>query len=505
MHMLHAFHDKINTTPPLYFVLGWFWSRMFGAEELSLRLFSCLGVGVASVAVWVTLRRTFSFTATSIGVFTAFLTSRVVLAQNSDARMYGLFLAACAFGVLLYDSINRHRTPDGRLLLWNTIVHVAIVNTHLYGLFYSTAILASHVVRDRYFKVLRPAVYMSICLSWLSLVIYAPSFLNQADAGNPRDWLVLPTLRDLIDVLAVSSLSFSTDINTASTHILLILLLILGLAFYRLLCVTTRLNTEGNAGEISVLLLACTFWLVPVFTWFVSHSLKPIFWDRYLLPSLFSRAIFIAYLLSWVTLLLDRRLTATSPGSRFLLAVRQGLPLVVLGFLLVQPILYAVNQPHQDRPGAQDAVHGYQSLPIAMQYSHDFLERFYYAPDRSRYFFILDWEAASGPTGGLFAPQEYKHLEAIKRNYPEKFGGHIITSQEFLERYHRFLALTFRNPDVKCGLEKTFWNGHCARWFAMRILNNPNYYIHDLGDVSGGRKLWLVVTREGFAVNQKER
>src|SRR5881397_2483501 len=83
VHMLRAFHDKINNAPPLYFLLGWLWSRMFGAGELSLRLFSCLGIGVAFSAVWVALRRTFSFTATSIGVLAAFCASPLVLAQNA--------------------------------------------------------------------------------------------------------------------------------------------------------------------------------------------------------------------------------------------------------------------------------------------------------------------------------------------------------------------------------------------------------------------------------------
>ena len=44
LHMLGAFHDKINNAPPLYFVLGWVWARMAGTSELSLRLLSCFGM-----------------------------------------------------------------------------------------------------------------------------------------------------------------------------------------------------------------------------------------------------------------------------------------------------------------------------------------------------------------------------------------------------------------------------------------------------------------------------
>ena len=66
-HMLGAFHDKINNTPPLYFLLGWLWARVFGSTELSLRLFSSLGMCLACTIVWIVLRRTYSFWPASIG------------------------------------------------------------------------------------------------------------------------------------------------------------------------------------------------------------------------------------------------------------------------------------------------------------------------------------------------------------------------------------------------------------------------------------------------------
>ena len=78
-HMLGAFHDKINNTPPLYFLLGWLWARVFGSTELSLRLFSSLGMCIACVTVWITLRRTYSFWSASIGVLSIFCTSSLIL------------------------------------------------------------------------------------------------------------------------------------------------------------------------------------------------------------------------------------------------------------------------------------------------------------------------------------------------------------------------------------------------------------------------------------------
>ena len=34
-HMMVAFHDKLNNTPALYFILGWLWAIVFSASELS--------------------------------------------------------------------------------------------------------------------------------------------------------------------------------------------------------------------------------------------------------------------------------------------------------------------------------------------------------------------------------------------------------------------------------------------------------------------------------------
>jgi hypothetical protein len=63
----------------------------------------------------------------------------------------------------------------------------------------------------------------------------------------------------------------------------------------------------------------------------------------------------------------------------------------------------------------------------------------HYSPQKSRYFFILDWQVAVDKNSGSFTPQEYKHLEAIKRNFPEVFRDNIVTTKEFLGRYNRFL------------------------------------------------------------------
>lgn len=223
--MLSAFHDKINNTPLLYFLLGWIWDKAFGSSELSLRLFSSLGMCVALVVTWVTVRRHFGLWQTAIGVLGVFCTSEVILLQNAEARMYGLFLALTAFALLLYDNFYRIHQPSTKLLVLNACVHIAIVHTHLFGGFYSGAILLSMLAADRFYNLFRPKVYLSVILSWLTIILYIPSFLNQADAGNPRTWLPEPIFRDLLDM-------FHFHTSTFFHPSLLMLLLVLSVMQY---------------------------------------------------------------------------------------------------------------------------------------------------------------------------------------------------------------------------------------------------------------------------------
>lgn len=491
-HMLAAFHDKINNTPPLYFLLGWFWVRVFGSTELSLRLFSSVGLCIACVIVWITLRRTYNFWSASIGVLSVFCTSSLILTQNAEARMYGLFLTVCSLGLLQYDSLNRSSKHTWGTLLPNTCVHAAIVNTHLFGLFYSGAIAFSLIVRDRYFHIFRPKVYLSIVLSWLSLTLYIPSFLNQADAGNPRTWVPIPRSKDLVDLLSLSSSSF------ISIYVLLLLPLVSGLHF--ILCKnkdtsfsqTTKQKHQNYSIEISLIIFAYAFLAVPVFVWIISRTIKPIFWDRYMIPSALSWSILLAYLSSRIiyTPIFSKEISNKLGIPGFFIATRTVFLLVLTAILLVHPISYARNLSPEQLPGANDSKYGYSDLPIVTQFSHDFIKRLHYSRERNRYFFILDWQAALDSASGLFPPQEYKHMDALKRNYPEVFQNNI-TSEDFLSKHNRFLVLDYLDYDKECTLERNLKNLHCPRWLEMRIMNNPHYKITPIGDIDN-RKLLLI-------------
>ena len=495
-HMLGAFHDKINNTPPLYFILGWLWVRVFGATELSLRLFSSLGMCIACVTVWVTLRRTYNFWSASIGTLSVFCTSELILSQNAEARMYGLFLAICSFALLQFDINNSSSQSSRWIICSNACVHAAMVHTHLFGMFYSGAIVCSHIAIDKYLKIFRPKLYLSIVLSWLSLILYIPSFLNQADAGNPRTWIPSPSLKDLIDLLIFPPSSFLKLV------VLPVLILVSALIFILYKIEKTQSyqlypqNQQNFAPEKYLLIFSYAFLSVTILIWIISRTVKPIFLDRYMIPTAVSWSILLAYLSSRIVYnsLFDEEVDNNSIQSKFLAAQRQIILLALTATLLVYPIRYANSLPKEPLPGLNDNKYGDKNLPIVVQSSHDFVQRLQYSPDPNRYFFILDWQAAIDNSSGLFSPQEYKNMDALKRNYPELFKN-ITKSETFLNKYERFLVLDYVDYNKKCTLEPKWENISCPKWLETRILNNPLYKVKDIGTIELENKKILIVQK----------
>ncbi|HAX78643.1 MAG TPA: hypothetical protein DCY88_23125 [Cyanobacteria bacterium UBA11372] len=495
-HMLGAFHDKINNTPPLYFILGWLWARAFGATELSLRLFSSLGMCIACVTVWVTLGRTYNFWSAAIGTLSVFCTSELILGQNAEARMYGLFLAVCSLALFQFDKNHTSSKDSWSICLTNYCIHTAIVHTHILGLFYSGAILISQIVTDKYFNSrFRPKLYLSIVFSWVSIILYIPSFLNQADAGNPRTWIPIPFLKDLIALLTFPPTSF--------LKLVVLPLLILFIAL-RLFINKTDKNAsslrqlqiqQNYYTEKYLLIFAYAFLAVPVLIWIISQTVKPIFVNRYMIPTAISWPILLTYLYSRIfynSIFDDRRIYNNSIKAKFLAAQRPIILLALTAILLVYPIIYANILPKEQLPGLNDNKYGDQNLPIVVQSSHAFLQRLQYSPERNRYFFILDWQAAVDNSSGLFTPQEYKHMEALKRNYPELFHN-ITKSETFIKKYNRFLVLDSVDYKKQCTLEPLWENISCPRWLEMRILNNPDYKVKDIGKIElEDRKMLLI-------------
>jgi hypothetical protein len=492
-HMWRAFNDAINTTPYLYFGIGWLWAKVFGPSETSLRLFSCIGFSAAIFIIWAMLRRNYSFWPSTASTLVVLLTSKIALDQSGEARMYGLFLLLCAAAVSQYDRLNRSPSIPLRQFVAITLLHAAIVHTHIFGLFYSGAILAACVTSDYLSRNYRPRTYWAIVLGQMSLVLYLPSFLVQAEATRPRGWIPSPTLNDLIR--AIFTGSFINIVMVSALFFILFALHIVASAQ------TSNYRAERGEPvtfERSLLVLAFAFLTVAPATWLFSRLTRPIFLERYLIPSLIAYAILIAHLTS---VYMKHCIAETGSRPHFLRTIKFELVRnLLLGSLMIvvlcYPIWDASKRTREDLPGSWDASFGFATLPIVVQSSHRFLETVHYRTDSSRYFFVLDKRSAYLDASGSFGPQEFNHMLAFKRNYPV-LGRQILPATDFLRRYDRFLVIA---PDPyldicdpkPVGLTNKIL---CPQWVRTRLLPDPKWKIRVVARHQGEAILLVEIDR----------
>jgi len=476
-NMITALSDTINSSPPLYFVLGWIWSKIFTASELSLRLFSSLSICFAQTIVWLTLRRTYNFWAASLGTLIGFVSIQILF-QNNQARFYGLFIAVCALGFMQFDALCRQRYKYSNSgLLVNIFIHIAMTYTHFYGFLYSGATLFALIVSDKYFRIFRPRVYASFILAWLAFIPWLPAFIRQSKLGT---WMSKPDLSDLVN-------SFN---NWTPNFFLPILLIVLCLILViKPKGIYNFSHTKKKDINISLLILASSWFSISILTWLVSISLQPIFLQRYLLPAQISWSILLSYLFSYLSY-------PTFKLERKSLSANVWMLCVVIGivFLLLKPV-YSANKmiPHV-KPGANDYKYGYNNLPIVTEFSGNFLERFnYYVNNQNNpYMFILDREIALDKKNWTYVSYQNKLMDALARNYSSIFHKNIVNSQDFLNNHPRFLVLSFTTLNDSC----LAIDLNCLRrWFHRRIEKNSKYRISQLGVVDDNRTLFLVETK----------
>jgi hypothetical protein len=467
-HMMAALGDTINNAPPLYFALGWIWTKLFSSSELSLRLFSSLGICAALVITWLNLRRTYSFWPVSIATLSVFCLSGIILQQNAEARYYGLFLAVSALALYDYGRLSSATSDARRFSPATVVTHALMVYTHPFGFLYSGVILLALILHDRWVGIARPSVYLSVLVGWLSFLLWLGPFLNQTALGRPRSWIPPATLRDVIDAL------------TLPRDLFLLLLPLSILIFWRSTSdrssSTPRLGL--SSGESSLLLVAYGFLGVPLLTWLLSVIFQPLFVARYLMPTLLGWCTVLAALLARLPLPAGVPADTFRPPFRVLRATPVLILTVLTATMLLAPLQFARGFPRTELTplgGEQQAGAG---LPIAFEFSQTFLQRFHYSRDRDRYVFILDSDAALDGHSGLFSPGEYKTMEALRRNYPALFRDRIVDGADFLRRHRRFLVLDY-------GAGCTSSNVVCPQWFELRIAKNEKYSARRLGSVDG--------------------
>jgi mannosyltransferase len=170
-----------ESTPPLYYVLAWAWSHLFGVREVGLRSLSAL-FGTATVPVAYLIGRELSGRRTGLALAALVAFEPMLVWYSQDARSYALLILLCAAALLFF--LRAKRTGEPRDLAWWAVLSALSLATHYYA-FFPLAIEAAWllaVVRP----LRRPAwAVAGIAAAGLAL---APIAVHQAQGKN-NDWI----------------------------------------------------------------------------------------------------------------------------------------------------------------------------------------------------------------------------------------------------------------------------------------------------------------------------
>jgi hypothetical protein len=484
-HMWGAFNDSINDSPPLYFAIGWLWAALFGSGETSLRLFSSLAMSFALVIQWRVLCKAFGNWASMLGLGLAF-TAVPIIQQNATARPYGLFLACTALCVAALARNDRQPVSSKSYFI-NAAAFTLLVQSHLLGPIYAAVLIAAQVITDARSGRLRPRLYFAMAAGVATFALYLPIFFNQAQNGIPRAWIPPAFLQDLPEFYAsIAPVGLRLLGSSEFARLLWIGFAIAGgvVTFWS----SRQEWPEARGYQQHLLTIAWALLLVPIGVWLASWAIKPFFVNRYMMPSVIGLAILYS---ATCAEFLKPMLSSANQRVRFWASVAAGTATVLIGYTL---LVWAYSITSDPIPGSEDNQYGYDTLPIVVPHSHDYLQRRQYSPNSDRYYFLLDWAAAVDPASGDFAPQEYKELSALKREYPKRFTT-ILDQSEFLSSHPKFLVLKSLRAPETCHVPRSYaekWsNLHCWQVYDRRIGSNPRFRTTRLGPVDGEYELLL--------------
>ncbi|MBI3485819.1 glycosyltransferase family 39 protein [Candidatus Daviesbacteria bacterium] len=185
--------------PPLHYLLIFFWGKVFGYSEISLRLPSVL-LGVASVyIVYLLVKTLFN---KRIGIFSSLIFSfnPLLIYYSQEARMYSLnvFLTVTSFLFFISFLKNKKNT-----MLPLTIANILLIYSD-YVLFPILLVQILYLLIWGKYKLKN--FLASLFLTLLSFIFWLPIFLNQLGLGE-KTALTLSKWSEVVGGLSFKNLS----------------------------------------------------------------------------------------------------------------------------------------------------------------------------------------------------------------------------------------------------------------------------------------------------------
>jgi mannosyltransferase len=174
--LLEAIPDS-ESTPPLYYVLGWLWAQVFGTGEAGLRSLPAL-CGTATIGVVWALGRRLGGERAGLAAAALVAVNPMLVWFSQEARAYALLVLLAAIAALLWLRALERPRP-GRAAAWSIVAALALA-THYYAVFVVAPMALWLVVRAPGIRV-RAAALAPVAAGLAAL---APLLLHQrSNAG----------------------------------------------------------------------------------------------------------------------------------------------------------------------------------------------------------------------------------------------------------------------------------------------------------------------------------
>lgn len=204
-----------ESTPPLYYVLAWGWSQLFGTSEFALRALSAL-VGTVAVPLLYVAAREFASRRAALLAAGLAAVSPVLVWYSQEARAYALLISLSVLSLLFFGRALR-RADTRSLVLW-AVASAAALATHYFAIF--------PILAEAAWLLWRSPTRRRIALACVPLVLVAAALAPLAEHQRGQGHLmfiagrsVASRLLDAGDVFVtgqhVSPARFATAIGAA--------------------------------------------------------------------------------------------------------------------------------------------------------------------------------------------------------------------------------------------------------------------------------------------------
>jgi mannosyltransferase len=247
-------HDiaRTESTPPVYYVLEWVWTRIFGTTDLALRSLSACAGTLAVVVIYATARRVFSWPAAVVAAALA-ATHPMLIWYSQEARAYSLLTLFVSLS--LYFFVRARSDPStGNFVGWALTGSLAI-GTHYFAAFvvFPEAVLLLYACRRR---LLRPAVATALPLATAAALL--PLAIHQSNTGH-TSFIARIALKSRVQQV-FNQLALGA--YTISGYTLAILILIVAVA--AAISIRRRLAADEQHAVLLLLLLGLAALVLPL-------------------------------------------------------------------------------------------------------------------------------------------------------------------------------------------------------------------------------------------------